>query len=368
MGHFDRRSSILGDLDVRTLRGLEIGPLHNPLVRKSEGTVYYVDHAKTKVIEKTNRNPRHLGCDVADIDIVWGDRPLGQLVPYAMDYVVASHVIEHVPDMIGWLLDLEGALTPDGVICLAIPDRRFTFDLNRPESTTGEFVEAYLLRARRPPARHVFDQVAMQVPLPKDDAWKDGLFLQLPPREDYLPGAHGLAQRVAKSADYIDAHCWVFTPQSFLDNADRLSRIGLFPFVIAHFQPTEYGHYEFFVRLRTSRREDEIAASIAAARSLLQDSPSERLYRQEMAEKTCSRTLPESEIEETLRRLATQAGQLAAEHRLATDELHYLRRLMSEVRTSTSWRLTWPIRWFGRLLRSARLTRKYVYNPLRRRC
>ena len=188
MGHFDRRSAILGKLDIRRLRGLEIGPLHNPLVRKSDGVIFYVDHADTEFIKKANRNPQFNNDDIVDIDIVWGDRPLKELVPHPMDYVVASHVIEHVPDMIGWLMDLHGALTEDGLICLAIPDRRFTFDLRRPESTAGEMVEAYLLRVRRPPARHLFDQVSLQAAFPKAQGWEDDMFVQSPPQERHLSG------------------------------------------------------------------------------------------------------------------------------------------------------------------------------------
>ena len=189
MGHFDRRSAILGNLDYRNLKGLEIGPLHNPLVRKSDGFILYVDHADTEFIKKVNRNPQFNNDDIVDIDIVWGDRPLKDLVPHPMDYVLASHVIEHVPDMIGWLMDLHGALTEDGVICLAIPDRRFTFDLRRAESTTGEMVEAYLLRVRRPPARHLFDQVSLQAAFPKAQGWEDDMFVQSPVLEKHLPGA-----------------------------------------------------------------------------------------------------------------------------------------------------------------------------------
>src|SRR6185436_9508930 len=50
--------------------------------------------------------------------------------PY--DWVVASHVVEHVPDLIGWLADL-AELTADGAaLVLVVPDRRYTFDALRP--------------------------------------------------------------------------------------------------------------------------------------------------------------------------------------------------------------------------------------------
>ena len=374
MSHFDRRSAVLGSLDVRTLKGLEIGPLHNPLVRKSEGTVLYVDHADTDFIKKATQDPNINNDEIVDIDIIWGDRPLKDLVPHPMDYAVASHVIEHVPDMIGWLKDLHGALKEDGLICLAIPDRRFTYDLLRPESTIGEMVEAYLLRARRPPARHLFDKLALQAVFPKAQGWEDDLFVQSLPREERLPDAYRLAERVAATVDYVDAHCWVFTPESFLDVVERLSHIGLFPFAIEYFHPTEYGDYEFYTRLRKSQDPGAIAASIQNARTILKSAPTEQAYREMLLEKVHAQSLPEPSYQPWLRELAQQRQQLADDqhryhyetahlreqlidqHRRLDAEIHHLQGLMEEVKTSTSWRLTRPVRWLGRVLKAAGLT------------
>ena len=384
MSHFDRRSVIFGDLDVRTLKGLEIGPLHNPLVRKSDGEVLYVDHADTDFLKQANHNPLINNDDIVDVDIIWGDRPLRQLVPQPMDYVVASHVIEHVPDMIGWLMDLHGALKEDGLICLAIPDRRFTFDLHRPESTIGELVEAYLVRARRPPARHLFDKLALYAEYPKAQAWEEDMTAQLPPQAERLPEAYRLAQHVASTIDYVDAHCWVFTPESFLDVADRLSQLGLFPFLIDNFHPTEYGDYEFYLRLRKSEDMVATAASIQIARDLLAIAPTEQAYREMLLEKVHAQTLPEPSYGHSLRDLDHERKQFADERHQLHQELAQQRRhwtdhqrrleneirkmqaWIDEVKTSTSWRLTLPVRWLGRVLRSIRLTRKFLYKPLRR--
>ena len=40
----DRREKVLHGLDLKRSVGLEIGPLANPMVRKSDGTVLYVDY------------------------------------------------------------------------------------------------------------------------------------------------------------------------------------------------------------------------------------------------------------------------------------------------------------------------------------
>lgn len=354
MKPFDRRSAILGDLDVGRLKGLEIGPLQDPMVRKSDGFVLYVDHADTEFIKNANRSPLFNNDDICDIDIVWGDRPLRELVPHPMDYVVASHVIEHVPDMIGWLIDLDGALTADGVICLAIPDRRFTFDLRRPESTAGEMIEAFLMRVRRPPARHLFDQIALQAAFPKAEAWEDDMLSQTTPEEKHLATARCMAERVTATTDYVDAHCWVFTPETFLNVAERLSGVGLFPFTIDYFHPTEYGDYVFHVRLRKSSDKARVAESIGDARQALKEWPPEQAYRDMQLVKVYEQKLPEPcywnlmrELDARRKELDEQRRQFEDEMILLRDQTAYLRDMVGQYENSTSWRLTKPVRWLG---------------------
>ena len=83
--------------------GLEIGALHAPTLLKSEHDVLYVDYASTEVVKANQFDPSVNKVDIVDVDIVWGDRPLRQAAGRTVDFVVASHVIEHVPDLVGWL-------------------------------------------------------------------------------------------------------------------------------------------------------------------------------------------------------------------------------------------------------------------------
>ena len=57
------------------------------------------------------------------------------------------------------------------------------------------------------------------------------------------------------------------------------------------------------------------------------------------------------------RELASQKRELEDEQRRLDHEFATLQGLMEEVKTSTSWRLTRPVRWLGRVLKSAGLTR-----------
>ena len=126
----DRRARMLGSIALADSTGLEIGALHSPLVRRHESQIRYVDYASTAVLRENFRHPGD-PADIVEVDIVWGGRTLRECLDAPVDYILASHVIEHVPDLIGWLLELREALKPGKVLGLAIPDRRHTFDIRR---------------------------------------------------------------------------------------------------------------------------------------------------------------------------------------------------------------------------------------------
>jgi len=269
----DKRGRMLGTIDVATSSGLEIGPLHLPLVHRSEGRVLYVDYADADTLRA---NFRHQGdpADIVDVDIVWGSRPLLELLDHPVDYILASHVIEHVPDLIGWLMELHAILRPGGILGLAIPDRSRTFDVRRQVSSPGEMVEAWLLGYRRPSIRQVFEAAALSKDRDDEEDWilgtsKSGLPDEVRSR---LQNALDLSKSLLTEPRYIDVHAWVFTIESFLDTAEALHLMGCFPFAIEAFYPTEPGQIEFQVRLRAIGKEDTaVEDSIKAARESLRE-------------------------------------------------------------------------------------------------
>src|SRR5580658_7325812 len=101
----DRREIILNGLDLSKLVGVEIGALDKPLVRRQDGEVIYVDHAdRETLVEKYKADPNVNKDSLVHVDAIWGENTLADAVSYRkVDYVVASHVIEHVPDLITWL-------------------------------------------------------------------------------------------------------------------------------------------------------------------------------------------------------------------------------------------------------------------------
>jgi len=52
------------------------------------------------------------------------------------------------------------------------------------------------------------------------------------------------------SDEFVDVHCHVFTPDSFLGLLDKLARLDLIDYEVAAFVPTERDNFEFYVSLR----------------------------------------------------------------------------------------------------------------------
>jgi hypothetical protein len=297
---------------------LEIGARDAPLLHKGAHDVAYVDYAPTDVLKANQTDPVVRVDRIVDVDVVWGDRPLAESAGRPVDYVVASHVVEHVPDLIGWLLELSEALRPGGVLGLAVPDKRFTFDVLRQETVLAEVVEAYLLRRRQPSLRQVFDAASLGLAVDTAEVWA-GRFVAAARRAEVLARlqpALGLARSLCVAPRYNDAHCWVFTPASLLRLMEEIAVLGLFPYRVEAFFPTEPGELEFQVRLVRAARADapEIRSSIAAAQALI-----------------------------------SSAAPVATAEDAVTAEAESLRRQLGAVLASKSWRLTAPLRALRRL-------------------
>ena len=171
----DRRSKLLNHIQPASQEGLEIGPLASPIITKTEsaGRIWYVDHATADVLKEKYRNDPNVRIDeIVDIDYIWGQAGLSELVQGRLfDYVLASHVIEHVPDMLGWLKEVGEVLKDDGILSLAVPDKRYSFDYLRELSTVGMLIEAFMLHRRRPGPREIFDYFSLTSKVDLSTSW-----------------------------------------------------------------------------------------------------------------------------------------------------------------------------------------------------
>lgn len=119
-------------LAERYLRGsgYEIGALHIPLKVPRHVNVRYVDRMSIEDLRREFPELREL--DVVAPDVIDDGERLGTLPDESADFIVANHFIEHTQDPISTLRNHFRVLRPGGIEYMAVPDKRYTFDKDRP--------------------------------------------------------------------------------------------------------------------------------------------------------------------------------------------------------------------------------------------
>jgi len=117
--------------------GIEIGALHQPLRVPKAARVKYVDRMTASDLRR--QYPELAASPLVHIDIIDDGERLASVAAGTQDFVIANHFIEHCQNPVLTLQNLFRVLKPGGVLYLAVPDKRFTFDVDRP-CTTAEHV------------------------------------------------------------------------------------------------------------------------------------------------------------------------------------------------------------------------------------
>ena len=125
---------------MRYLRGdgIEIGALHNPLEVPESVRVRYVDHLS--VNELREHYPELADEPLVAVDVVDDGERLATIGDGTQDFVIANHFLEHCEDPLGALANMIRVLRPGGVLYLAVPDKRYTFDVDRPVTPTDHLI------------------------------------------------------------------------------------------------------------------------------------------------------------------------------------------------------------------------------------
>lgn len=113
--------------------GLEIGALHNPQWTPCGVRVRYLDRIPND--ELTSQYPDLKQKSLVPLDYVDNGETLQRVETGTHDFVIANHFLEHCQDPIGTLKQIFRVLKPTGVAYLSIPDKRYTFDRERPLTT-----------------------------------------------------------------------------------------------------------------------------------------------------------------------------------------------------------------------------------------
>lgn len=211
--------------------GLEIGPSHSPLAPKAEGFhVEILDHASAQDLRAKYRDAGVNIDHIEDVDFIWRGERLPETIGRhgCYDWIIASHVIEHTPDLVGFLCDCQTLLQEAGRLILVIPDKRYCFDHFQSLTSTGDVLDAHQLGRTHPSPGHVFDHFVNAVGKGRKRviSWRR-----------HAPGALQLIHSLEEARDawrsaqadnaYVDVHNWHFTPESFSLVIDDLRDLGL---------------------------------------------------------------------------------------------------------------------------------------------
>lgn len=229
--------------------GIEIGPSHRPIAPKNMGfKTHVIDHMSKEELKIKYKHANVALENIEEVDFIWRGESYAELTNNHeyYDWVIASHVIEHVPDLIGFLSGCEAILKNDGVLSLAIPDSRFCFDHFRPMSSLGSIIDANTIRRNLNSAGTVAEFLL--------NAVKRGGAITWPRTStDEFSFIHGVVgvkdaiKKVAEEGKYIDAHVWCFTPHWFRVIIDDLYALGFISMREISF--SDPGTHEFYVTL-----------------------------------------------------------------------------------------------------------------------
>lgn len=235
-----RKNKILRHI-TKNGHGIEIGPSHNPVAPKKEGyNVHIIDHmTREQLINKYNDHHVNLK-NIEEVDFVWQGQPYSELTGKSKhyDWIIASHMIEHTPDLIGFLYDCDTILKDDGVISLVVPDKRYCFDHYRPITGISKIIDNHFLENKIHSPGMVAEYYLNVVSKAGNIAWDShttGKYNFVRSIEDALQGM----ESVLKENAYLDIHAWCFVPHSFRLIIHDLYCLGLIPFQEVEFFTTE---------------------------------------------------------------------------------------------------------------------------------
>lgn len=263
----DRRTILLEGLDRRRARGVEIGPFYSPMAPKKDGwktvVVDFTDGAGLRRIasEHASEVIRRMAGNIEDVDVVWQGQPIDQAVTETfgadMDYVIGSHTVEHMVDLLGFFKSVGSLLRIGGVLALAVPDLRYTFDFFRNPSTIGQVLAVH----RRGDTRHApetfFETVSHSTSVKGVGCWMPGTYIPEIELASTLDHAWRCYQDDLARQTYIDCHAWYFTPSSFQLLVHELHHLGQIDLAVKRLT-TAADHNtgsEFIVQLEKCRRD-----------------------------------------------------------------------------------------------------------------
>lgn len=137
---------------------------NNPMVAKRDGyNVHALDVFSREQLQRNIADDPYLSVSVEleNVDFAGSAIEIAELAPEEEhgqhDAILSSHNFEYLPNPIKFSQDCERTRKPGGKLIMAVPDARAAFDIHRPLTTVGEWLEAWLEDRERPTPKQIFE-------------------------------------------------------------------------------------------------------------------------------------------------------------------------------------------------------------------
>ena len=245
-----RKQKIKEYVDVAKANILEIGALDSPTFSPKKYSVEFVDFASRKELaRKSSHNPRYTIKNLVNVDYVIPDGKYSEHITKTFDLIIGNHVIEHIPDTIRWLEQLHSLLNQKGILFLAIPDKRYTFDIARRNTNFIDLLRNYREKIEKPDFYHILEHFYYHKNISAKEVWDKADYSDKVRQQRFSPNdALKHAQKHADEA-YADVHCHVYTSDSFQEILHILQDLNLISFSIRNITHPLVDSNEFHVVL-----------------------------------------------------------------------------------------------------------------------
>lgn len=244
-----RREIIREHTDPGAVRMVEIGALNGPTFSPAEHDVRFVDYAtRDQLILDTAANPAVTPDRIVHVHYATPSTNYAEIIPERFDLAIANHVIEHIPDIASWFINIHAILDDGGLFFLSIPDMRYTFDFLKRETSIVDVVRAHTEGYSKPTVAMLFEHYYYRRPLQAADCWS-GRHLDIVAQPG-MPIAEALSNATRAATTYTSTHCHMFTTGSFVTLMTEMKALGYAPFEIVDIRDVDYGANEFHVVLR----------------------------------------------------------------------------------------------------------------------
>ncbi len=243
-------------------KGLEIGPSYNPICPKRKGfdveTIDCLDADGLRERYGNDPNSQSLIWQIEDVDYIWNGEDYSELTKKEnyYDYILASHLIEHTTDFIGFLQQCAAMLKEDGILSLAVPNKHNCFDFFRENTSLSQVIDKHFGETSRHGRGTLVENRSYYASLGGIVSWT-GNTLRTEKKLSFLNTKAFAKQGLEASSAYIDAHEWVFTPGSFRILINDLNELGLIDLEEVSFYNDKENTNEFCVSLKKKKANKE---------------------------------------------------------------------------------------------------------------